>query len=532
MLLPRPSSVEFLPAEFVFTDDDAIAGPTEFAAVVRRLLTSGTGLELPNAPDGRVRVRRDDALGAEGYRLVVDQDAITIDAADPTAVNWAVQTLRQLLPPAALLPGSRVRPLTVPGVRIEDRPRFRWRGMHLDTGRHFMPLSDVYRFVDLFALHKFNTFHLHLTDDQGWRFESKRYPRLTEVASWRRETRRPAETTGDGTPHGGFYRQDQLRALVGYAADRGVTIVPEVEFPGHVTALLAAYPEFGNHPETGYEPATTFGVFDEVLNLEDAALAMVFDLWEEVLDVFPSRYVHIGGDECPSIEWVESPRAAELAAQRGLGGPAELQRWFTDRLVGWLAEHGRTAVGWDEIADQGSGGGGPVPGAVAMAWRGAAYGVQAAQHGMDVVMAPTRRTYLDYYPSERADEPYRIGGLVETRTVYEFDPLDGVPAPFVGHVLGVQGQLWTEYLATARDVDYTAFPRACALAEVGWSDPAGRSWDEFGPRLAEHLERLDVLGVNYRPEAGPRPWQRGGTGRLARPVEQFDPSPENPENQQ
>ncbi len=522
MLLPKPTSVRSGTGFFTFDDHDAISGPGELARAARRLLSPGTGLDLPSDPAGRISLGLDDTLAAEAYRLDVEADRITITAADQAGLGWALQTLRQLLPPGTLLPGSRVRPLTVPVVSIEDRPRFRWRGMHLDTCRHFVPLSDLFRFIDLLAQHKFNVFHLHLTDDQGWRFESKRHPRLQEVASWRRETRRPAEEIGDSTPHGGFYRQDQLRALVGYATDRGITIVPELEFPGHVSALLAAYPEFGNHPETGYEAATTFGVFDEVLSLDDASVAMVFDLYEELLDVFPSRYVHIGGDECPSTEWLASPRAAELAAQRGLAGPGQLQRWFTDQLNRWLAERGRIAVGWDEIAEEG-----PVPGAVAMAWRGAAHGVRAAEHGMDVVMAPTRRTYLDYYPSDRDDEPYRIGGLVETPTVYAFDPLEGVPDEFAGHILGVQGQLWTEYQQTPRDLDYTAFPRACALAEVAWSDPVGRSWDEFVPRLEAQLERLDVLGVNYRPEAGPRPWQRGGTGRLARLAGQHDPSPES-----
>jgi hexosaminidase len=521
MLLPQPRSLNWDQGRFTLAETDTIDGPPELAAIVRRLLGPGTGLELPTGPGGRIRIEVDGTLPPEGYRLSVTPETLTIEAAEAPGVGWAVQTLRQLLPPASLLPGSRVRPLHVPAARIEDAPRFAWRGLHLDTGRHFVPVSDLFRFVDLLALHKFNVFHLHLTEDQGWRFESRRHPRLQELASWRRETRRPAEDIGDGTPHGGFYRQDQLRALVNYAAERGITVVPELEFPGHVRALLAAYPELGHHPGASLEAATTFGVFDEVLNLDEPAMVLVFDLYEELLDVFPSRYVHIGGDECPRVEWLESPRAAELAAQRGLTGPAQLQRWFTEQLRQWLAARGRVAVGWDEIIDEG-----PVPGAVAMAWRGVGVGVRAAEHGMDVVMAPTSRTYFDYYGGDDPDEPYRIGGLLTTPTVYAFDPLEDVPAEVSDRILGVQGQLWTEYLPTPRDVDYAAFPRACALAEVAWSDPAGRSWAEFEPRLVAHLERLDVLGVNYRPEQGPRPWQRGGTGRLARVAGQPDPSPE------
>jgi hexosaminidase len=513
VLLPKPTSVHHASGSFLFGEDEAIDGPPELAVVVRRLLSPGTGLELRSDPTGRIQLRLAADLPAEAYRLSIDTDRISITAADRAGINWATQTLRQLLPAAALLPGNRIRPLTVPAVQIDDRPRFAWRGMHLDPCRHFVPLSDLYRFVDLLAAHKFNVFHLHLTDDQGWRFESRRYPRLQQVASWRRETRRPHETSGDGTPHGGFYRQDQLRALVGHADSLGVTVVPELEFPGHVRALLAAYPELGNHPDTQHEPATTFGVFDEVLSLDDRTMAVVFDLFEELLDVFPSRYVHIGGDECPTAEWLASPRAGELASERGLDGPAHLQRWFTEQLRAWLVARDRVPVGWDEITDDG-----PVPGAVAMAWRDAALGVRAAEHGMDVVMAPYPRTYFDYYASDSDDEPYRIGGLIDTPTVYSFDPLEGVPDAASDRVLGVQGQLWTEYLPTARDIDYAAFPRACALAEVAWSDPADRSWAEFESRLAAHLERLDVLGVDYRPEAGPRPWQRGGSGRRQRPA--------------
>jgi hexosaminidase len=521
VLVPRPWSVEFRSGTFTFDEREAVAGPDDLTAVLRRLLAPGTGLELRADERGRIRLTQDRSLPAEAYRLDVAGDRVAVTAADRAGVGWAVQTLRQLLPTAALLPGSRIRPLELPAVVIEDHPRFAWRGMHLDTSRHFVPLTDLYRFVDLLAAHKFNVFHLHLTDDQGWRFESHRYPRLQEVASWRRETRRPAEEQGDGTPHGGYYRQDQLRALVGYASERGLTIVPELEFPGHARALLAAYPEIGNRSDTTPEPATTFGIFDEVLSLDNRSMTMVFDLYEELLDVFPSRYIHIGGDECPTTEWQASPHAHELAADRGLDGPELLQRWFTDQIRDWLAARDRIAVGWDEILDHG-----PVPGAVAMAWRGVAHGVRAATAGMDVVMAPTRHTYLDYYPSDRDDEPYRIGGLVDTPTVYAFEPLEGVPDDVTDHVLGVQGQVWTEYLPTPRDIDYTAFPRACALAEVAWSDPAGRSWAEFGPRLDAHLERLDLLGVNYRPESGPLPWQRGGTGRRARVRGQADSSPE------
>lgn len=510
-LLPRPSSVVPQAGAFVLDQDLRVAGPAPWAAIVRRLLGPGTGLDLLPAADGRLIIAEAD-LPPEAYRLEVTPDGITITAADDRGVNWAVQTLRQLLPPSVYRPAPSEPSFSVECVTIEDRPRFGWRGVMLDVGRHFMPLGDLFRFVDLLAMHKYNTFHLHLTEDQGWRFESKKYPRLQQIGSWRTETERHLDSEGDGTPHGGYYTQDQLRSLVRYAEQRGITIVPEIEFPGHVLSVLAAYPELGNHPETGYATATTFGVFPEVLNMSDDALAVVFDLYTELLDVFPSRYVHVGGDECPRTEWIDNPAAQRLAADRGLPGPEHLQRWFTERLRDWLAERGRQLVGWDEINDEGL-----LTGAVTMAWRSAEHGVEAALGGGDVVMAPTSHTYFDYYPSAEDTEQYAIGGLVTTEQAYRLEPTEGIPADLHDRILGTQCQIWTEYMPTTRRVEYMLYPRACAHAEVAWSDPADRSWAEFSGRLTGHLERLDALGVNYRPESGPLPWQQGGTGRLRRP---------------
>lgn len=510
-LLPRPTSVTAEAGAFVLDQDLRIAAPPAWAAIARRLLGPGTGLELLPADDGSLAVVEAE-LPPESYRLEVRADKITISAADDRAVNWAIQTLRQLLPASVLRPAPSGAELVIDCVTIEDRPRFGWRGVMLDVGRHFRPLPDLYRFVDLLALHKYNTFHLHLTEDQGWRFESKKYPKLQERASWRAETRRHLDDHGDGTPHGGFYTQDQLRSLVRYAEQRGITIVPEIEFPGHVLALLAAYPELGNHPETGYQPSTTFGVFPEVLSLTDDALAVVFDLYTELLEIFPSRYVHVGGDECPRTEWIGNPAAEALAAERGLPSAEHLQRWFTEQLRDWLAERGRQLVGWDEINDEGL-----LDGAVTMAWRDASYGVTAARGGGQVIMAPTSHTYFDYYPSDGDTEQYGIGGLVTTERVHSLEPTDGIPAELHDRILGTQCQVWTEYMPTMQRVEYMLYPRACAHAEVAWSDPADRSREEFSERLAGHLERLDALGVNYRPESGPLPWQQGGTGRLRRP---------------
>jgi hexosaminidase len=519
-VIPRPVSTEPRAGSFALLADLAIAAVEPgWAGLVRRLLTPGTGLELPSSAGGRLRLVKDDGLTDEAYVLDVSPERIELTASTARGLNWATQTLRQLLPPSALRPAPTGEPLAVDGVRIVDQPRFGWRGVHLDVGRHFMPLADLFRFVDLAALHKYNVFHLHLTEDQGWRFASTRYPRLQERASWRSQTQRHLQDFADGTPHGGYYTADQLRSLVRYAKDRGVTVMPELEFPGHVLALLAAYPELGNHAETGYEPATTFGVFPEVLNLSDEAMRVVFDLYAELLDVFDSPYVHVGGDECPREEWLASRAARALAARRGLPGPEHLQRWFTEQLRDWLAARGRRLVGWDEINDEG-----PLAGAVAMAWRDASYGAQAAEAGLDVVMSPLSHTYFDFYSSSDPREPYAIGGLTTLEKAYAFEPLADLPAAVHDRVLGTQCQMWREYLPDTRRVDYMLYPRACAHAEVAWSPPEGRSYREFLDRLRTHLRRLTAIGVEYRPLEGPLPWQTGGTGPLRRPIEHGGPA--------
>jgi hexosaminidase len=514
-LVPRPTSVRQGDGSYRLPSDLAVDGPAAWAAVVRRLLAPGTGLDLPLGPGGALRLIEDAELAEEAYRLDVTPEGIVITASTERGVNWAVQTLRQLLPPDVLRAAPSGVELTVPLVSVADGPRFGWRGVMLDVARHFLPLGDLFRIVDLLALHKYNVLHLHLTEDQGWRFPSAKHPRLQEVGSWRTETRRPGDLQGDGTPHGGSYTVDQLRAVVTYAEQRGITIVPEIDLPGHALAMLAAYPELGNDPGAAYRPATTFGVFDEVLNLSDATMQVVLDVYTELLEVFPSRYVHVGGDECPRTEWRESPAAQALAAERGLADVTHLQRWFTEQLRDWLAARGRQLVGWDEICDEG-----PLEGAVAMAWRSSELGVAAAAAGLDVVMAPFSHTYFDFYPGDGAEEQYSIGGLTTTETVYGFEPLAGMTPDGGARVLGTQCQLWTEYVPSMRRAEYMLFPRACAHSEVAWSEPAGRSWAEFQPRLEGHLARLEALGVNFRPEAGPLPWQQGGTGTLRRPPEQ------------
>ncbi|MBO0746143.1 MAG: beta-N-acetylhexosaminidase, partial [Candidatus Dormibacteraeota bacterium] len=341
MLLPRPRSLVRGSGAFLLKPETGARGPDDLVALLRRELRS-TGLSLAPAGGPGIELTVDSSLGAEAYLLTVDDAGVRIAGGDRSGVFYAIQTLRQLLPPSVYrrvaAPGVRWE---LPGVVIEDAPRFQWRGAMLDVARHFMPKEFLFRWVDLLALHKLNVFHLHLTDDQGWRFESRRYPRLQEVASWR------TETDGDGHPHGGFYTQDDLRELVAYAAQRCVTVLPEIEMPGHMRAAVAAYPELGNRPQQPVGVATGWGVLTNVLNLGEGALRFCTDILDEVLEVFPSSRIHIGGDECPTVEWAESPQTAEVMRARGVDRVEDYQRWFTERIRDHLEGRGRRLVGWD-----------------------------------------------------------------------------------------------------------------------------------------------------------------------------------------
>jgi len=413
-------------------------------------------------------------LGDEGYRLDVSRGRVTIRAARPAGAFYALQTLRQLFP-AAVLREAKVAGTawTIPAVSIEDYPRFSWRGMHLDVGRHFMPKRFVKKYIDLLALHKMNRFHWHLTEDQGWRIEITQYPRLTTVGAWRRETivgrpdRRDSTTWRfDGQPHGGFYTQDDIREIVAYAQARFITIVPEIEMPGHSQAAIAAYPELGNKGDT-LSPWTRWGVDENILNPGEQTIRFYQNVLTEVMGLFPGHWIHIGGDEAPKAQWKASPLAQERIHELGLKDEDELQSWFTRRMDEFLTAHGRSLIGWDEILQ-----GGLAPNATVMSWRGIAGGIAAARAGH-----------------------------------YAFEPVPAeLTADEARHVLGAQGQVWTEYIPDPKRVEYMAFPRACALAEVLWTPREERDYADFTRRLATHLARLAVLDVNYRaPSIGATP---------------------------
>jgi hexosaminidase len=529
-IIPRPAVLE--PLDGAFTLDDRVRavlshpGDTELGAAADFWLSrmrAATGFALPIADDiepGSPRTVSfviDDAVGETGpeaYELHVDPSAIVLTAGTPTGIFYGAQTLRQLLPvqieiasagassgpPSAAPPPAGDTPdasWSIPAVRIEDAPRFEYRGMHLDVGRHLFPVGFIKKYLDLLALYKLNRFHWHLTEDQGWRIEIKKYPRLTEVGAYRRETvleKNFDPYIGDGIPYGGFYSQAEVREVVAYAAERHITVIPEIEMPGHSLAALAAYPELAC-TEGPFEVRTLWGVSDDVYCPSEATFSFLEDVLTEVLELFPSRYIHIGGDEAPKVRWEASPTAQTVMAREGLTDEEELQSYFIRRIERFLVDRGRRLIGWDEILE-----GGLAPQATVMSWRGTEGGIEAARQGHDVIMTPFSHVYFDYYQGrDRSQEPLAIGGYTPLQKVYDFEP---VPADLTQeegrHILGAQANVWTEYMKTSEHVEYMVFPRLLALAEVVWSPRASRSWPHFLGRLPMQLSRLGALGVNYR----------------------------------
>ena len=501
-LIPRPAAVAAGSGHLRVSDRTAVLAGAESAgaaALLAALLPPVAGAPRPvgqarkqQAHDAitlAVDAARSD-LGGEGYELAVTPQHATVTGSDLRGVLWGVQTVRQLLASAA--PAT-----TLPAVTIRDRPRFAWRGLHLDVVRHFFPVAFIERLLDLMALYKLNTFHWHLTDDQGWRLEVHSRPRLTAVGSHRAATPLPHDRTrSDGTPYGGCYTQDEVRQVVAYAAARGITVVPEIEMPGHALAALASYPELGCRG-AGYEVDTSWGIKGDVLCAgRESTFTFLEEVLSEVLELFPSRFIHVGGDECPKQSWRGCPHCQARRAAEGLRDEDELQSWFIRRMATWLAARGRRLVGWDEILE-----GGLAPDATVMSWRGIDGGIAAAASGHDVVMSPNTHCYFDYYQSpDTATEPPAIGGCLPLEQVYDFDPIpSAIAGAHAGHVLGVQGNVWTEYIATPEQVEYMAFPRALALAEVAWTPAQRRSAAHFQERLRVHLPLLDRLGVRYRP---------------------------------
>jgi hexosaminidase len=511
-VIPLPASVTDSSAAFTLNADSSIqykgGAANEIAELLASCLRPSTGFELPVNEGHCVgncicleqtgTAKADDAgFVDESYELTVSESRVVIKAPTDHGLARGVQILRQLLPAENLSGEKQDVDWTVPAVSINDAPQLRWRGLHLDVCRHFFSVEEVCKFIDLAALHRMNTVHLHLTEDQGWRIEIKKYPKLTEIGSVRNETLVGHESTRprqyDGKPYSGFYSHDDIRRIVTFATARRINQVPEIDMPGHMVAAIAAYPELGNVPENQVRPRCHWGISQQVLNCSDETVAFMKDVLAEVMDLFPGPFIHIGGDEAPKFEWSETKSAQDRMSELGLKSEDELQSWFIQQMDTFITEKGRRMIGWDEILE-----GGLAENAAVMSWRGEEAGIETANSGHDVVMAPHQEVYFDYYQHEPADdEPLAIGGMTTTEEVYAYSPIpDAIKDDKRHHVLGAQGQLWTEYMPNFPHVEYMTYPRACALAEVLWTPKVKREYGDFLERLASHRKRLKVLGVN------------------------------------
>jgi len=414
---------------------------------------------------------------SEGYLLSVTSDLISIKAAFGRD-------------------GAVPLKFNIPQVVVSDHPRFPYRGMHLDVSRHFFSVKDVKRYIDLMAMHKLNTFHWHLTDDQGWRVEIKKYPKLTAIGGFRNETLvghyndQPHQY--DGKRYGGFYTQDEIKEVVQYAAERFITVLPEIELPGHAQAAIAAYPELGCGT-TNLDVMQKWGISENVYCPTEETFTFLENVLDEVIQMFPSKYIHIGGDECPKTQWKESSFCQLLMKEKNLDNELELQSYFIRRIEKYLNSKGRNIIGWDEILE-----GGLAPNASVMSWRGVQGGILAAREGHEVVMTPTSHCYFDYYQSQHKEEPLAIGGFLPIDRVYEYEPIPSELTEEQGqYIKGLQCNLWTEYIDSRNKLDYMAYPRACAIAEIGWSAKSKKNFPDFINRLTAHLKRLEHYGVQY-----------------------------------
>jgi hexosaminidase len=491
LLLPQPASVVEKSGHFQLSGAKiAVAGPfgsaaaLRFAELVRR---SGDG-SIPVGRGGSIHFVRDPSIrGDEAYRIAVTPAAITVSASSAAGLFYGATTLWQLVHQSG--PNGRIQ-----SMRIDDVPAFSWRGVMLDSVRHFQPPAFVKAVIDRMALDKLNVLHWHLTDDQGWRLQIDRYPRLTQVGAWRQEAG-AAGFGADGKPvlYGGFYTKAEVRDIVAYAAARHVTIVPEIEMPGHATAAIAAYPELASTPNPPRVPSNEWGVLPNLYNTDDATFTFLENVLDEVMALFPSRYIHVGGDEAVKDQWAANARIQAKRTSLGLADDEKLQGWFTARIGAYLQKHGRRLIGWDEIML-----GEVPPSATIMSWRGIDGAIAAAKAGHDALLSPAPDLYLDNRQSDAADEPPGRGAIVDWKRVYAFDVAPATLTPEERkHLIGLQVNEWTEHARTTDYVERMIWPRAAILAELGWTKPGPRDWNSFAPRLAAELARYRALHLGY-----------------------------------
>lgn len=505
-IIPLPQEIIPANGEFVFLKGDEIVLPfdsssvAEAAARFTERLNTVFGLEIKtigNSGEGRIILTRNNTVANEGYVLEIEKNRIRIEASSDNGFMYALETICQLLP-ASVYGSERVNEHpSVPCCFINDYPRFSYRGFHLDVSRHFFSVEEIKKMIEAAATRKMNRFHWHLTDDQGWRIEIKKYPLLTEKGSIR-----PSTTIGtwdmywpkrdDATPHGGYYTQEQIRDVVAFAAARGVMVVPEIEMPGHALAALSVYPRFSCHPDRKINIGTGSMISDNVFCPTEATFGFIGDVLTEVAELFPGDYIHIGGDECPKNSWKECPHCQNLIRQEGLKDEYGLQSYFIRRVGEIVRKLGRRMIGWDEILD-----GGLAPDATVMSWRGEAGGIEAAKMGHEVIMTPSTYCYLDYYQEDPVGAPLAIGGYVPLEKCHSYDPVPEIlTEEQAKYVIGVQGNLWTEYISTPRHLEYMAYPRLSALAEVGWTNSERKNSGDFMIRLEKEFARFDAQNIN------------------------------------
>ncbi|MEG1885627.1 MAG: beta-N-acetylhexosaminidase [Alistipes sp.] len=484
----------------VLTFEDAQL--TDATEALNHIVTPIFGVPLsvehaPEAASHAINIVQDTVMIAGEYTLSISPKMVKICAASAQGVFYAVQSLRQLIPLAAFTE-KEVSGFELPVTEIIDKPALGYRGMMLDVCRHFFSVEQVKQTIDLLAMHKMNIFHWHLTDDQGWRIEIKKYPKLTEIGSMRKQTlvgHYPADNETavyDSVPYGGFYTQEQIREVVAYAAQRFITVIPEIEFPGHAVAALASYPALGCTGEQ-YDVRQTWAIDDRVFCIgKESTFDFIEGVLAEVIELFPSEYIHIGGDECPTVMWEKCPACKARMKAEGLTRPRQLQNYATNRIEKFLNAHARRLIGWDEILE-----GEITPSATIMSWRGTKGGVEAAKRGNHAIMAPTDHCYFDYYQSQdTANEPLSIGGYLPLEKVYALEPYENLTAEETSFILGVQCNLWTEYIATYEQAQYMLLPRLSALAEVGWSLDR-KEYEDYKLRLNHLVKLYDIYGYNY-----------------------------------
>ena len=509
-IIPKPKELTITKGRFLLSSNTVIinsANLNQEAKYLADMLNSISGIKITLKSSGskntNIKLKIDNSIkNNEGYKLSIKYNAIVISGKTNIGVFYGIQTLRQLLPAEIENIGNEISELTIPAVKIIDSPRYKYRGMHLDVGRHFFSVAFIKKYLDLIAMHKMNSFHWHLTEDQGWRIEIKKYPKLTEIGGFRKGTAiglagtKNAPYIYDDVPYGGFYTQEEIKDIVAYAKARHITVIPEIELPGHSSAALAAYPQFGN-TKGPYEVAKRWGIFNETFAPTEETFSFLEDILKEVMELFPSKFIHIGGDEVIKKEWKESSYAQKVIKREKLKNENELQSYFIRRIEKFLNANDRKIIGWDEILE-----GGIAPNATVMSWRGVEGGIAAAKQHHTVIMTPGTHCYFDYYQvGKEGQKKEALTGSKRYTTVekvYSYEPTPSeLSAEERKYILGAQGNVWTEYMPTWNLVEYNVLPRMTALSEVVWSTKKNRNWEDFHKRLKHIVKRYDALGYNY-----------------------------------